>query len=207
MAKKVMKPIEWVFLILCVLILVYVGLESVGIHLVDRTEETEWVENPSGPEVYTPPREDEEMNANVDATLQTIARRFHNDEAQDRRSSKRELQQEGLSPEAARYMEGVQERAEDREGTNWLETIRTSYETYQSVRSLFNTLSGQEEETELPAETVGSLLENPVIADQIYSSIERNFSISEEQSRAFAKQGKKALSDWATFVDENKEKQ
>jgi len=207
MAKKVMKPMEWVFLILCVLILVYVGLESVGIHLVDRTEETEWVENPTGPEEYTPPREDEELNANIDATLQNIARRFHEDKVQDRRSSKRELQQEGLSPEAARYMEGVQERAEEREGTNWLETIRTSYETYQSVRSLFNTLSGQEEETELPAETVGNLLKNPAVADQIYSSIERNFSIPEEQSRAFAKQGEKALSDWATFVDENKEKQ
>jgi len=196
---------EWVFLIVCVLILVYVGLESVGIHLVNRSEDTQWIENPQGAEEYVPPREDEEMNANVDATLQNIARRFHDDDVQDRRSTERELQQDGLSREAARYMENVQDRAAQNEDINWLETIRKSYNTYQNVRSIFNTLSGQEAETELPPETLGKVLENPAVADQIYSSIERNFAIPEEQSRAFAKEGKKALSDWATFVDKNKE--
>lgn len=202
--KRVIKPIEVFFLVIIGLIFVYFGLKSVGVNVVDRSEETAWIDKPRGAEKYTPPRRDDELEADVDATLKNIARRFHEDDVQDRRSSRQELRSEGLSDDEARYMQKVQERTDKGDGTNWLETIRASYNTYKTVRSIFNTLSGRNEAEELDPTAIGRILSNKTIADQIYSNLERNFSIPEEQSRAFANQGKKAMSEWADFVEKNK---
>jgi hypothetical protein len=51
------------------------------------------------------------------------------------------------------------------------------------------------------------MLKNELVANMVYSKIEELFQIPEEKARAFGETGKKAMSDWAKFVDENKPKE
>jgi hypothetical protein len=56
-------------------------------------------------------------------------------------------------------------------------------------------------------DNVSNMLENAIIAKTVYSKIEELFQIPEEDARAFAEQGKKAVSDWAQFIEQNQSKQ
>lgn len=211
--KKVMRGFEWFMLILSVVIIAIVVLHEGGFPLVQKTESVEIVERPvedqrkqqAQPVKYR----DEQIDKNVDEVLKDIARSFSDEGAGNKRVSKRELRKKGLDKQEAAYIKEVKKKNEEK-GTletarDWYNVLKTSHATYSKVKNIFDGADGDKDEA-IDKNAISEILGNEMLSSAVFYELEQKFNIPREQSEAFAKAGKKQLDDWATFVEENKNK-
>ncbi|MEM9885861.1 MAG: hypothetical protein AAF849_08215 [Bacteroidota bacterium] len=203
--KRIIKPYELILLVIIGFIFIHLGLKSVGINTVNRSEEVNWLDRPSGPEAPIS-LEDRERDQQVDEVLENIAVQFAEDRRRNRTSSKRDLKKKGLSEDEAKYYKDVQQReaTEGMSPSDWVDAVQTSYKTYKTVKNIFDTVDGRQEE-KLDTEDMERVLSDAELRNRTFSNLEQTFNIARPQLEAFAQRGSRALSDWATFVDENKQ--
>ncbi len=84
-------------------------------------------------------------------------------------------------------------------------SLQKAHTTYSKVKNIFSNPDLPQAPNNVLSD-VNGLLENEIVANSIYNKLEDMFSIPKEKSAAFAKSGKKAVSDWAKFVEENENK-
>ncbi|MEM8906636.1 MAG: hypothetical protein AAGD05_02215, partial [Bacteroidota bacterium] len=89
-----------------------------------------------------------------------------------------------------------------KDAKDWLTTLKSAHQTYQKLQSVLSEASGQAPE-EIEQEGLESIWQNAQNVDYIYSELQKRFDIPEAQSREFARRGRKTLSDWAQFIEEN----
>lgn len=201
--RRVIRRHELFLLILSGLFLLYMGLKAVGVNPVDRGEEVSWMDRPNGPEAPMAKVETKEQIAELDATIQNIAVQFAEDERRDRRTSKTDLRRKGLSADEAEYYKDVRQRENGgTSATDWVETVQTSYQTYKTVKRIFDSVDGRNDDY-VGDEEVENILSDPELRNRTLTNMEKTFQIARPQLEAFAKRGGRALNDWATFVDEN----
>ncbi|MEM1324694.1 MAG: hypothetical protein AAGI23_02010 [Bacteroidota bacterium] len=201
--KRIIRPYEVILLALIGGFLLYMGMQTLGVSPTSRSEEVTWLDRPTGPESPIT-LVNEERDQQVNATIENIAVQFVEDKRRNRRTSKSDLRRKGLSDDEAEYLQDVQERKEEgRSAGEWVETIKTSYDTYKTVKSIFDRVDGRTDDY-VPDTEVDQILSDPELKNRTFSNIERTFNIARPQLEAFAKRGGGALNDWATFVDQNR---
>jgi len=203
--RRIIRPYEIVLLVLVGFVLLHFSLKSMGVDTVKRSEEVSWLDQPSGPEKFIPPVVDEQRERSVDEVLNNIAVQFAEDKSKNRVTSKRELKEKGLSEDEAQFYKDIQQREgnERRSPADWIGTVQTSYKTYKTVKSIFEKMDGTNDD-EVDAEDMNKVLSDPELKDITFAHLERTFQISRPMIEAFANRGSRALSDWATFIDQNK---
>ena len=146
-----------------------------------------------------------EDNTAVDNTLQDIAKQFAGEVFKD--PAEREKAQENiqrLSADEKKFYTTVKKQYsmsdQLRDAENWLNILRASRNTYREVQSAFG-------ETDKAANTgdLTGLLTDPVASELAYDKLRNMFGIAEEESRQFAAQGNKSVSDWAAWIAKKKE--
>ena len=210
--KRIISKFEIVLLVIGVGLLAYLGLRSNGIHLVKTTETTELVNNPKAKKKQYQKKKRTVEEERLDHEIENMLRQLDS-----RKGNKRPLQvantpsdKRQMSPDETKFFKEVakeyKSQEEDRE-IDWLSVLSASRKTYSKVKDVFRDPNeAPKSEAEELVEDVSSLLKNEMVASSIYSKLENMFSIPEDKSREFAEKGKQAVSDWAKFVEENKEK-
>lgn len=205
--RRVIRRHEIVLLVLSGLFLLYMGLKTIGVSPVDRGEEVTWLDRPNGPESPMVSVDRAERTPELEATIQNIAVQFAEDERRDKRTSKTDLRRKGLSADEAEYYKDVRQREDGgKSAADWVETVQTSYETYKMVKGIFDKVDGRSDDY-VGDEEVANILNDPELRNRTFSNIEQTFQIARPQIEAFAQRGGRALNDWATFIDENKNKE
>jgi hypothetical protein len=201
--KKIIRPHELILLILTGFFLLYMGMQALGVSPSSRSEEVTWLDRPTGPEAPIT-LVNEERDQRVNETLENIAVQFAEDKRRNRTTSKSDLRRKGLSDDEAEYLQDVQERKDEgKSAGEWVETIKTSYDTYKMVKGIFDQVDGRTDDY-VPEAEVDKILSDPELKNRTFSNMERTFNIARPQLEAFAKRGGGALNDWATFVDQNR---
>jgi len=111
-----------------------------------------------------------------------------------------------VSKDEAKYRKEVKAEhdleAKLRDSKDLFHSLQKAHSTYNKVKNIFSNPELPEAPNSV-LEDVNGLLENEMVANSIYNKLEDMFLIPKEKSAAFAKSGKKAVSDWAKFVEEN----
>lgn len=195
--KKLITPTELFFLMVAILIMIYVFMSKNDINFTKKTETVEIVKNPNTNKT----RSTEERKK---ASAKRAAEKKIKDkevEAMLDKLKKNNLYGEEGTTKFAKEVKKNQSSSKD-DSSDIFSTIKASHKTYTKVKELF-TPEGEEPTSTL--EDVGALLKNETVRNTVFKRLEDAFEIPEEESEAFAKKGKKALSDWAKFVEEHKE--
>lgn len=199
--KKIFGPLEIFTVLLVIALLAYMAMKNGGISIMERTETVEILDKPNNenrqPRKYRPTEEE-----HVDNILRQIADQYAGKPSQTNTQVRKEAIKKEMSPDEMAYLESVKQKEQKKskqESIDWFTVLSTSHKTYKRVKSVFEKAGidvGQAEAN------VGAKLVDEVAARTFYSKMEELFDIPEEEARAFAGKGEKALSDWARFVDE-----
>ena len=202
--KKLISPVELVILIVALLLIAYIILKNNGGNVYERSETIQIIDNPSAEGEERQVRNYEMLEEDrVEVILQQLSEQYtdkNNTTPRDRINY-----DQTLSVDELNYLDEVKERHEQKEEfispSDWLSILQASHKTYNTIKSVFEDadFSGKE----VKEDNVSNMLENAIVAKNIYSKIEELFRIPEEDVKAFAEQGKKAMSDWAEFVEQN----
>lgn len=200
---RLLRPYEWVLLGITMLLMVHFGLKALGVNMTNKSSEMAWLDQPTGPAKIYSPSVDEAREREVNKTINQIAERFA--EGESFRAKPQDLQPKGLSTDEAKFYSDLQERKNDNglSAKDWAKIMKTSYETYRTVRSIFDQVDGSEGE-KVDENELSQILSDVELTNRAFSRIERDFGVPRAQLEAFATRGSRALSDWATFVDQNK---
>ncbi len=203
--KKLFGPIELFAFIATVGVLGFLAFKGGGGSIMERTEHVEITDNPrtvGGPkkkrEYY--PTDDE----SVEMILQQIADQYGNGSTSSWKTQKK-LKEAGMTEDEVEFLEEVKEQKKTEnpsKSVDWFAVLRSSHKTYSKVKSVFEKAGI---DVEKAGGDVTSKLANEVAARTFYSKMEEMFDISKEDSKAFAKKGEQALSDWARFVEEKRQ--
>jgi len=191
--KKLITPTEIFFLMVSILIMVYVFMSKNDINITKKTETVEIIENPDSDGLRSAEKR-EKAKAKRAAEKRTKDKEV---EAMLEHLKKNKLFEEEPTAKFAKESPPSNE-----DSNNLFSSLKASHKTYTKVKELF-TPEGAEPTSTI--EDVGALLKNETVRNAVFKRLEDAFEIPEEESEAFAKKGKKALSDWAKFVEENKE--
>lgn len=203
--KKIIGPLELITLLLAIGLIGYIVLQNGGIGMMEKTEHIEIIDNPRQGETKKRVRKYEykEDSEDVEAVLRQIANQYAGERIN--RKTEKKLEDAGMSKGEVNFLKGVQAKKRERpemDSVDWLAVFNASRKTYAKVKSVFENAGIDVEETE---DKVTSKIVNDVTANVFYSKLEEVFNISEADAKAFAQKGERALSDWARFVEENKE--
>lgn len=201
--KKIFGPIEIFAFLATVGILAFLGLKQSGGRFMERTEQIEIIDNPSHNGGKKQKRKYESTNEeSVEAILEQLADQYSGGKAS---YPKQQLEDAGISKDEMEFLEEVKEkklRENEAPSIDWFSVLRSSHKTYAKVKSVFENAGIDVDQAE---SNLTSKLANEVAARTVYSKIEEVFNIPEDDARAFAQKGEKALSDWARFVEEKKQ--
>ncbi len=212
--RKILSPFEWGVFFIAIGILAYVliGSNEGGFSVMEQTENIEIKDNPHASKGAQKTRRYNETQEeeSVEAVLKQLATQFSKEkspqEPEISSSAMSIKKQKSISKEEMKYYEGLKqsEKISDkiRNAGDWFKTLKSAHDTYQKIESVFSEASGQAPK-ELNEEDLKNALDNAKSAQNIYTNLREMFNISEEQSREFAQRGKKTLSDWAQFIEEN----
>ncbi|MFT5386308.1 MAG: hypothetical protein ACI8VT_002853 [Saprospiraceae bacterium] len=199
--KKIFGPLEISLFIGAMLLLAYIGLKSGGGNVMEKTETVEITDNPmqSGGEERAKRKFSEKEDESVEMILQQIVDQFSKGETdfQGQKKSEKIV----MSEDEKAFLEEVKERKEPEvknDSVDWFSILRASHQTYTNVKSVFED-AGIDVSA---AENVTSALANEAAANVFSAKMKEMFDIPEKDTKAFAKKGEKALSDWARFVEE-----
>ena len=206
-------PLELIMLIIGLGIIAYIMLQSRDGEgkLMERTETIQILDKPNGSSQRAR-RYEPENEESVEALLQNLAEQFSEEEKTNARSGENQTKPgygktttEQLSRDEKKYYEQVRQKAsiQDRIETarDWYRVLSASQKTYAQVKEIFG------EATRLPEEQVNSdnvnkELEKQGTSDDFYKKLSESFQIAPEDIEAFGRTGKRALSDWAEFVEQ-----
>jgi len=195
--RKVMGTLEWTLLIITVAILAYIVLQNQGIHVVERTGETEVLDQR---EMRKKKKEREKYDQNsndgrdseVDQVLRELAREFAGGE------SIVASENTPMSVDEEKFIRDVKKKKEQENpamtAVEWFKVIQKSHETYNQVKDFFDT-------TPAPVKEQSLLSSNPSNEDWI-NQISRELGIPEENAKELAASGQYALSEWAKLIEE-----
>ena len=202
--KKLISPVELVILIVALSLIAYILLKNSGGNLYERSETIQIVDNPSaeGEEKQVRNYEMREEDR-VEVILQELSEQYT--EENNTTSKDRINYDQTLSDDELKYLDEVKEKHKEEEEfispSDWLTILKASHKTYKSIKSVFEDADSSGKAVK--EDNVSNMLDNAIVAKNIYSKIEELFQIPEEDAKAFAEQGKKAMSDWAEFVEQN----
>lgn len=202
--KKIVGPLELTVFIGVLILLAYIVLKSGGGSIIERTETVEIVnDNNRIGKAQNENYRSQDKDAGVEEILRQIEDQYSGTPGTTP-SSDKSVPSAKMSKDERQYLESVKEEKEKKardEGVDWFSVLRASHKTYKNVKSVFEK-AGIDVQA---AENVTSELANEAVARSFYSNLEKTFQIPEEEARAFAGKGQKALSDWARFVEEKDE--
>jgi predicted transcriptional regulator len=199
--KKIFGPLEIIVFIAAMLLLVYIGIKSGGGNVFERKETVEITDNPkqSGGEERAKRKLSEKEDESVEMILQQIADQFSKGETDFQAQKK--LEKTVMTQDEKDFLEDVKKRKEPEavsDSVDWFSILRASHKTYTKVKDVFEN-AGIDVSA---AENVTSGLANEAAANALSAKMKEMFNIPEKDTKAFAKKGEKALSDWARFVEE-----
>jgi len=206
--RKIIGPIEMVVLAIALGLIAYILLKSSGGNVYESTENIQIVDNPDekgrGGQIRNYEMQDEDR---VEVILQQLSENYVDE---NNAISKERLNPDKLIPEdEMAYLEEVKKKHKEEETSispsDWFAILQTSHKTYNKIKTVFEDADSSGKPVE--GDNVSNMLENAIVAKSVYSKIEELFNIPEEDAKAFAEQGKKAVSDWAEFIEQNESKQ
>lgn len=212
--KRIISKFEVILTVLAVIMVGYLIMHKGGMHLVKQTETVELTDNPTSKKQYKKKEksvEKRQQERDVEKMLRNLdGRKEGRDYNSNRLTSAMEVE-EGSDSDESRFVDLLRNRymqeSSEEPSVEFLQLLKTSRNTYRAVRDLFaDPNETPKSELETLVEDVSSLLQNETVANTIFQQIENQFNIPAEESAAFAKKGKAAVSDWADFVEEHKEK-
>lgn len=204
--RRLIKPFELVLLVVVVLVILVLGLKKLGVDLVQHSESLSFLDRPSGPEKPLSPRRNADQLAKEEAVIEKIAAQFTQD-ANDKTYTKvGVLEAKGLSADEARFYSDLQQREQDKNltPTQWLNRVKYSFRTYRQLRSIFDQF---DEATDgvVSNTAMRSMLGDMELSQQIFRQIEELFGVPAARLQVFASRGSTSLSDWATFIEQNRD--
>jgi hypothetical protein len=189
--KKIIKKHEVVLGIFSILIIAYFVLGKYGCFIVNKSvTEVEWTDGSSHDNLKRPEESKEitPIDSETEATVRELARLFANEKSKNSVRTEGGMQCMGLTKDERNYYKNVRDNfgfsEEINSAQNWFTVLKAAGSTYQTMQGIF-----QEEQ--------------PEDGDDFYQKLENQFGIPSSLSRDFAKRGKKEVSDWALFVEEN----
>ena len=204
--KKLLGPLEWIMFFIAVGILGYIVLQKGGIHVIERAETTEIVDNPGARDFQRKarPYKDARKDESVEAVLQELAAQF-SEEKPAQRSTTRKMAEKGMSRDEMKFYKDVKNKYElsdqIKSAKDWFKVLKSANDTYRKLQNTFGDAAGQAPESVAP-EDVELVLSNARSAKNVYSNLKKYFNISEEDAKEFAERGKRTLSEWARFVED-----
>ncbi len=205
--KKIFGPLEISVFVIAVILLAYIGLKSGGGSIIEKTEQVEITNNPNngGREGPRKKHQSSTENESIEMVLRQIADQYSSGTGTTKGQTKKKLDKIPMTKDEMAFLEEVKEKNKDKikedKSTDWFSILRASHKTYTKVRSTFEKAGIDVEATD----NITSALANEVAAKTVYSKLEELFDIPEQETKAFAKKGEKAISDWARFVEENRQ--
>ena len=152
--------------------------------------EVEWTDGSSHDNLKRPekPKEVTEIDKDTEATVRELAMLFANNKGKNSARTEGGMQRMGLTKDERNYYKNVRANFDfgDEIGSaqNWFTVLKAAGSTYKTMQSIFEE-------------------EQPEDGDDFYQELENRFNIPSALSREFAIRGKKEVSDWALFVEEN----
>ena len=133
-----------------------------------------------------------------ESILSQLARTF----SKGKNESTKKMKDMGLSEDEIKYYKDVKEEVnlteKVQDAKDWFYILKTSASTYGKVKSMMNEIT----DGKVDEENVDAMLENSSSSDDFYKSLKETFNISENEAEAFARMGKRKVSDWAKFIEE-----
>jgi len=204
--RKIIGPLELGVLVIALGLIAYILLKSSGGNVYERSEKTQIVDNPSVEERKKQIRNYEMQDDDrVEVILQQLSEHYTDNTPAPVESINEE---KAISEDEMNFFEDVKKRKAQDTNTispsDWLAILQTSHKTYKKIKSVFEDADASGKPVK--EDNVSRLLQNELVANTVYSRIEELFGIPEAEVKNFADQGKKAVSDWAEFVEENESK-
>lgn len=200
--KKLLNKGEIFLLVIAVLIIGYLVLKNNGIHIVERHENVELLDKPNTKNYSKRKnisREQAESRAEIERMLQKLSANLSD--------NKHTTKDAKLSDDEVKFHKELNEKYKWEEkyddASDWLNVLKASHQTYSKVRKVFEDPDNPKSDAQYLVEDVSRLLSNKYVANSIYDKIEQTFAIPKENSKSFAKKGKKSVSDWAKFIEAN----
>jgi len=205
--RGLLGGMEKILLLLAIVIIAYIGFRNGGFNMVQRTEEVKIIDKPhaqwkkDGTAHYK--KREQEKKEQVDAMLRDFARDFSGDKTphtdvdwNNIDISQDEIDYYQRAPERYSGLRSSYEKASE-----WYAFLKTSQKTYSSLKMLFSEMTGKPEAS-IQADDISMLMNNDSDANTVYYKIEDLFHIPKTEIESFAQSGKKALSDWAEFIEQ-----
>ncbi len=214
--KPLLGGFEKIILVGLVVFFGYTLFQKGGFTILEKTEDTTIIDGKSSIERYEELERRERKIANEtkqpkpsksksksstsksEDILSQLARTF----SKGKKESTKQMKDMGLSDDEIKYYKDVKkevnltEKVQD--AKDWFYILKTSASTYGKVKSMMNDITdGKTDE-----ENVGAMLENNSSSDDFYKNLKETFNISEDEAAAFARMGKRKVSDWAKFIEE-----
>lgn len=204
--RSLLGPLEMVMLIVGLGIIAYVTFQSGGGKVMERSETIKILDKPNGSKEKARRYEaaDEES---VEALLQNMAEQFSEEEKGKSQVSTPPKKETSaiISADEKKYYEDVREKSSFSEqletAKDWYQILSASQKTYSKVRSILSETTRQPEE-KINTSNVSKELQTPEVSSDFYQKLSENFQIDQSDLEAFGRTGKRALSDWAEFVEE-----
>ena len=205
-SKKILGPIEKVMLIASLALLGYLAFSRGGFKMSEKTEEVTITDNPHAHDWQKKKRkvkQGDAESASVDAVLAELADQFSRGDESGLGSTNADQ----FSRDEADFMKDIQDKYKLDESVknarDWFAVLKASHNTYSKVKSLFEDLNS----TSVKDDKVDEVLNDQRQSEQLKYKLQDWFDIPREDIEAFAKSGKRALSDWAEFVEDHQKEQ
>ena len=189
--KKIIKKYEVVLGVFSILIMAYFILGKYGCFMVNKSvTDVEWTDGSSHDQLKRPekPKEATQIDKETESTVRELARLFANNKGKNDVRTEGGMQRMGLTKDERNYYKNVRENfgfgEEISSAKNWFTVLKAAGSTYKTMQTVFNE-------------------EQPEDGDDFYNELENRFGVPSSLSREFGKRGKKQVSDWALFVEEN----
>lgn len=189
--KKIIKKYEVVLGVFSILIMAYFILGKYGCFMVNKSvTDVEWTDGSSHDQLKRPekPKEATQIDKETESTVRELARLFANNKGKNDVRTEGGMQRIGLTKDERSYYKNIRENFgfsdEISSAQNWFSVLKAAGSTYKTMQGIFQD-------------------EQPEDGDDFYNELENRFGVPSSLSREFAKRGKKEVSDWALFVEEN----
>ena len=189
--KKIIKKYEVILGIFSILIIAYFIVGKYGCFMVNKSvTDVEWTDGSSHDNLKRPekPKEITEIDRETEVTVRELATLFANDKSRSNVRAEGGMQRIGLTKDERNFYKTVRENFgfgdQIESAQNWFSVLKAAGSTYKTMQNVF-----QEEQ--------------PEDGDDFYQELENRFGVPSSLSRDFALRGKKEVSDWALFVEEN----
>lgn len=204
--KKIMGGLEKLVLLAAILIIGYIGLRGGGVSMVERTESVKIIDKPhagwkkDNKRTYSKSKKEKEVR--VEAMLAEFAAQFSDGEVSAKGDAWSNID---MSREELQYYQNAPQwnpapDSEAQQTSEWFSKLKTSYEIYSTLKSILSRATGKTAD-EITSDDLDHLLRNKSDATQVFSEIQQYFEISQQDIEYFAQSGKKAISDWAVFIE------